>query len=697
MAITLQAVPTAQIETVWKETFTSESINQRFRGIGRGIRHGFVPAIGGANDELDLDVDVRTTDSVAEVGGTGGQADITIQVREPAQVSLDLSALAADDYYVGIRPGYTTGLTTTASYVAYTLAEVQGGTPAAEGSTLLCRVTTTGNVGPLTDVRIADDEFIRDDFGLTGGRTQEGMLQQISAIDFGQGGGRIVSFSVGSLAQGTLAGGTGSGVLVVTPTAAAQQITFGPSSGPVFVRQGRSVVFTLRYQSNASIDGALSAISFLEFDEAGTNLGSTTSLLADTAGLWLEARRSFEPTSPRTRSVFVLVQMASSAASPFYLDYTALYVEKTNDEAGFDPAETNLDKTRIEILSPDPAITGFVFAREPGALGEVRFSPSGAGGNLLLNDNTGAVATITNAGGYPGSVRVLRSGDANFAEFSAFSGVNASTLTAAGAGDYFDFDDGTNIYRVWFNVDDGNTPPAVTTEVLIEVPVRGHWVSERVGLATAYAINGSAAAAEASSPQMRFFNASLLLQSAGLRLDADAGILFEDEFSRPNVVIENTLDNLGSVASGSIEARTADGKDYAALLAANLPLAQGLVRYNHGGLAFEYDTPDNTSGLNTTFLGTDATRAQFTIQLDTSIPIQSEGLHVQVSCSADISAGPTINSQVILPMWELNYISPTDVKINIVLVDPATGNPVGFGAAEDNIALSITVYGRREV
>lgn len=701
MATTLQSVPTAQIETVWKETFTSESINQRFRGLGRGIRHGFVPAIGAANDELELDVDARTTDSVAEVGGTGGQSDITIQVREPAQVSLDLTALAADDYYIGIRPGYTTGLTTTAEYVAYTLAEVQGGTPKVEGSTLLCRVTTTGNSGPLTDISLADKNFIRDDIRLTEPRTYSGLLDQVSGIDFGSGS-NLFSYS-SPVSQGPHVGSTGGGALIATPTSAGQSVQVLLSDQPVPIQQGRKLYATLRYQSNSSINSLLSSITFVELDEVGESVGTTNVSLGDTSGLWVTERAGFEPTSALTRSVFVRALLVSSAASPFYLDSASLYIERFNDpslEREVSPYDTRVSR---DFRSLDPLLLPIRVGRSNTDQDLVLSRLDGSSTLVLVNDNVGVVNPVVK-GTYPSTVFTVRSGTAQFPELTLISPDRASSFTqgvGTPTGDYFDFDDGTNVYRVWFNVfdvEDGNSAPPVTTEVLLEVPIRQHWREAQVASAISYVINSSAALALSSPPSLRLFNSDLTLEGVGLRLGNETNITFLDGFLDRNVVLE-TSKTAGSLIPGSVDVRSGDSKGYGSWIAANLPLAHGLVRYDHPNLIFELDSPDNTSGLNTSFVasgvGTDATRSQFTVQLDTSIPVQEEGLHVQVSCAVDVTGSGTIGSQAILPMWSVNYTSSTNVRITITLIDPTTGNPTAFGATEDDIAISVTVYGRR--
>ena len=113
---------------------------------------------------------------------------------------------------------------------------------------------------------------------------------------------------------------------------------------------------------------------------------------------------------------------------------------------------------------------------------------------VITNNNVGAVTAAANGTPSPNfRFQQLVVGTGGTAEQTRCFAQGARSMPSTGTGAYFDFDDGTNTYRVWFNVGGGNTPPGVTTEVLIPVAVLGTFCATSTANATATAMSIKAA------------------------------------------------------------------------------------------------------------------------------------------------------------------------------------------------------------
>ena len=665
MATVLQAVPTAQIETVWKEEFTSESINQRFRGLGRGVRRGFYPVIGASNDELELNIDARVGDSVAEVGGLGGQTDITIQIRETGQVLLDLSSLAAADYYIGIRPGYTTGLTTTASYVAYTAAEVTAGTPGTEGVVLLCRVTTTGNVGPLTDINFGDSLFIREDFNIVQGGESGSILSPVVSHDMGSLAptwfGNTGSSFDGQVRVTDIAGSTGLGVLEIEANAPGESWMAGFTHKMPTV-QGDVFVVEIRYQSNSTINPATSSIRLQT--TGGVFVDTVT--LPDTGGAWSTFQCTLEQSSDEDWSRLIF-QLEFSAAGSVYVDRVSVFQVNRNEDTGSDRAVSRPGVQSAQVMYfADLNRFGLSTYMAPEE-GSVQVSTSTLGGYEtpgfgIENRNYGvatasADGTNANATGF-GFTRVT-TGSVS-AQERTFVSVVASTINAAaGAGlaSYFTFDDGSTSYYVWYNVDNNSdSDPSVGSHTGIEVQVRSSSLTDReLVLLTVRAIDASSA------------DVSLYWNRVEYNEDVTVDVRGKLVTKSP-VSFENTSDvlqaTLGPERADELVVRDSTGVGIGAIAASNVPVAKGRISYDHGTGNWVLDY---SSGLNTTFnvdgIDDDNSATPF-VQLDTSIPIANGEIVIHTSTA--LSSTRTYVDPTFV------YLSSTNVQVFFSVYDHST-------------------------
>ena len=163
MSVSIQPVTEAELSISFRSTYTSRSLNEKFKVLPRGVVRGFrVTPSGASNDVWTLDVDTLLGESVMNAVGTSPTLHLySVTYRTITPVSIDLSAAAADRYYIAFVPNYTITATTTGEWVAFTEAEFENGDLVAAGGVFVCSLLATGNASlPLAkDVLFAGRSF----------------------------------------------------------------------------------------------------------------------------------------------------------------------------------------------------------------------------------------------------------------------------------------------------------------------------------------------------------------------------------------------------------------------------------------------------------------------------------------------------------------------------------------------------------
>lgn len=335
MPTVIQTIDESKIDTKFKELFASQSLNRRFRTLARGIVRGFVPVQGSSNGFLDLVPDVVTGDSVANSGGSGVYSREVVTVREANTVTLDLSGLDPDRYYLAIRPNYTPGLPTNSEYVVYDAADIAADVHINQGATILTAVDTDGTSSPVQIVLFESSDITpsgsREDAALEKSGTYKGYVREVKTIDFGSPLDNIdIQISDGTLTQDP-AEGTGLGVTrwQANDVGDTLSLSFNLRVGGAPGSQG---AFTLLGNSPDPLTGS-SVVSVYN------SVGNRTSANI-TTGISLPFRRPFGILLDGTSVGLTITMVASVAGQIVDLDRFTVYATTPNLEGLGDTSST---------------------------------------------------------------------------------------------------------------------------------------------------------------------------------------------------------------------------------------------------------------------------------------------------------------------------------------------------------------------
>lgn len=335
MPTVIQTIDESKIDTKFKELFASQSLNRRFRALARGIVRGFVPVQGSSNGFLDLVPDVVTGDSVANSGGSGVYSREVVTVREANTVTLDLSGLDPDRYYLAIRPNYTPGLPTNSEYVVYDAADIAADAHINQGATILTAVDTDGTSSPVQIVLFESSDITpsgsREDAALEKSGTYKGYVREVKTIDFGSPLDNIdIQISGGTLTQDP-AEGTGLGVTrwQANDVGDTLSLSFNLRVGGAPGSQG---AFTLLGNSPDPLTGSSVVVSVYN------SVGNRTSDI--TTGISLPFRRPFGILLDGTSVGLTITMVASVAGQIVDLDRFTVYATTPNLEGLGDTSST---------------------------------------------------------------------------------------------------------------------------------------------------------------------------------------------------------------------------------------------------------------------------------------------------------------------------------------------------------------------
>jgi len=136
-----QSFDGSSIKAQWGERYTTETINQKFLGMPRGVYAGFIPALDSDPNKLQLNVD--STSGISLIRVQSGQESAMIDILTKDQILLDFSGHGDWPVYVVARADYITGSPSTGSLLTRK-------TPA-NGPTevTVCKIDRPGNQGAL--------------------------------------------------------------------------------------------------------------------------------------------------------------------------------------------------------------------------------------------------------------------------------------------------------------------------------------------------------------------------------------------------------------------------------------------------------------------------------------------------------------------------------------------------------------------
>lgn len=106
----ITTVASSELSIPFGATYTSASLNQKLRGFPRGIVRGFRPVPTGNNDEISLELDRVSQDSVIHAVGILPANSYTVTYRTTSVVTLNLQSLAAARYYIAFIPNIQLGV-----------------------------------------------------------------------------------------------------------------------------------------------------------------------------------------------------------------------------------------------------------------------------------------------------------------------------------------------------------------------------------------------------------------------------------------------------------------------------------------------------------------------------------------------------------------------------------------------------------
>lgn len=160
MGYDIAAVATTKVAMNWRQQYTTEGLNKKFRTDPRGIARGFgVTPSGSPDNSVTIGMDALTGDAAMVVSAKGGEFAISYHERAgafaltlPSSTNADVIAegLSPGDWiYVGVEHNYTTGATTAVKWRWWTPTEWGAGDT--EDGVLVCRAKIKTPASTYTD------------------------------------------------------------------------------------------------------------------------------------------------------------------------------------------------------------------------------------------------------------------------------------------------------------------------------------------------------------------------------------------------------------------------------------------------------------------------------------------------------------------------------------------------------------------
>lgn len=146
MSVSIQGVTDSELSVSFRSTYTSRSLNEKFKVLPRGIVRGFriTPSVAFV-DTWTIDIDTLLGESVMNAIGISPTELYSVTYRTVTPITIDLQLEAAGRYFIAFVPDYTITDPTIGEWVAYTEAEFDNGDIVAAGGTFIGVVLGTAN------------------------------------------------------------------------------------------------------------------------------------------------------------------------------------------------------------------------------------------------------------------------------------------------------------------------------------------------------------------------------------------------------------------------------------------------------------------------------------------------------------------------------------------------------------------------